>query len=450
MTVLDLTMTSSALGDIQRSLHSSLEKGSLVISAYATAELVTLSLSAYLTRIFRPRAYLAVLVSCFVAGSLMVANSWSFESLLVARVVQGAASGAIMPFAYYLIVVLMQGREHPRAISTFSFMATGAAVLGPLLCIALTHWWSWRALYYVSVPVGALAIWLAAPGLSRVPVRGSAHGRRVSLTSVVAAVIGLYCAQYALDSGNGRGWLASPIVILAAVTAVVMLAALVVNELRTRHPLVDLRLLRHVPLLRTCSFNFVVGAAVYASYFLIPYYLTTEGYPVDRVAAVSLYGGLVQLVVWLALPAFLRHVDMHLVSVTGAAIFAVAALVPFLAGASPSEAQIIGAQVARSVGAGLLLAALGLMVTRSLTPAAAPSGSLLFNIARSLGGAIGAAACAAFVVIRETHYRATGAASRAMALHDTFAAAFLILALLGVAFLVAYALRGRDPRGQLA
>ncbi|MEN3308466.1 MAG: transporter, family, multidrug resistance protein [Micromonosporaceae bacterium] len=458
MTVLDLTMTSSALGSIQHSLHASLDKGALVISAYATAELVTLALSAYLTRVFPPRTYLILLVSCFVAGSLLSANAWSFESLLVARVVQGMASGAIMPFAYYLIVVLMRGREHPKAISAFSLIVTGSAVLGPVLCITLAGWYSWRALYYVCIPIGAFALWLAVPGLRDRPAGSPRLGRRVSLMSVGAAVLALYCTQYVFDSGNNRGWFASPVVSVAAGAAVAMLAVFVVNELRTRHPLVDLRLLRHVPFLLTCAFNVAVGAAVYASYFLIPYYLTTLGYSVSRIGTVALYGGVVLLAVSLALPVLLRHVDVYLVSVTGAAIFAMSALVPFLAGDSPTDSEIIASQVARSVGAGLVLASLGLMVTRALTSAAAPSGSLLFNISRSLGGSIGAASCAAFVVFRETrHSAALGRdtagphlvdAGRMMALHDTFAMAFIVLALLTLGFVTASAVRrARHRRG---
>jgi len=167
MTVMDLIMTSTALGSIQETLHASLAKGALVISVYATAELVTLSLSAYLTRLFRPETYLVLLVCCFVGGSLLSANAWSFESLLVARVVQGAASGAIMPFAYYLVVVLMRGREQPKAIAVFSLTVASTGVLGPVLCITLVGWFGWRALYYVSVPEGLLVVALAWPGCGR-------------------------------------------------------------------------------------------------------------------------------------------------------------------------------------------------------------------------------------------------------------------------------------------
>ena len=446
MTVLDLTMTSTALGSIQAGVGAPLEKGALVISAYATAELVALALSAYLTRVFAPRTYLVGLVAVFVAGSLLAANSWSFESLLLARVVQGAASGAIMPFAYYLLVVLMRGSEKPKAISAFSLIVTGSAVLGPVLCITIAEWVSWRTLYYVSVPVAALALWLALPGLRTVPAGRPTLDRRVSLLSVAAAVVGLYCVQYTLDSGNARGWFSSPVVTLTAAAAAVTLAVFVVTELRTRRPLVDLRLLRRPPFSLTCTYNVVAGTAVYASFFVIPYYLTTQGYSVRDVGTVTLVGGVVQLAVSLSLPVLLRRVDANLVAAFGAAVFGVAALLPFLAGDSPTGAEIVAAMIARSVGGGLVLAALGLMVTRSVAVADAPSGSLLFNMARSLGGSVGAAACAAFVVLRETRHRQGGAgdAARDLALHDTFAAALLLLASLTGAFLLAYALRPRD------
>lgn len=458
MTVMDLTMTSAALGSIQHTLNASLAKGALVISANVTAELITLSMSAYLTRAFRPRMYMIVMISCFVGGALLTANAWSFESLLVARVIQGAASGLIMPFAYYLIVAMMDRQEQPKAIAAFSFTVTAAGVLGPVLCITLADWYGWRALYYVSVPVAALALWLALPGLRTTPGGSSRLGRRASLVSIGAAVVGLFCVQYILDVDNVRGWLSSPVLWLAAGTAVATLILFVANELRTRHPLVDLRLLRQGPFTFSCAFNFLAGAAVYASFFMIPYYLTTHGYSVAQVGTVALYGGVAQLAISLTLPLLLRRVDVYLVSAAGALLFSVSALVVFLAGDSPGNGEIVGAQVARSVGAGLLLAALGLMATRALSANAASSGSLLFNIARSLGGSIGTACCAAFVVFRAAHYDATlpvadapqaGHASRIMALHDTFASAFVVLALLAAILMLGYALRSlRARRGQ--
>ncbi|WP_424892533.1 MFS transporter [Streptomyces sp. XH2] len=456
MTVLDLAMTSTVLGSIQETMGEPLAKGALVISAYATAELITLSLSAFLTRVFPARTYLVLLVCLFVAGALLSACAWSFESLLVARVVQGAASGAIMPFAYYAIVVLLPGDKHPKAISTFSILVTGSYVLAPVLCITLGEWISWRALYCVAAPAGALGLWLALPGLRHMRTDASPLGRKVNAVGVAAAVVGLGCTQYALDTGQERRWFSSAVVTLAVGAALVAAVLFVVTELRSRHPLVDLRLLRLRPFLTSCVFNVVGGVAVYSSYVLIPVYLTTLGFSAADIATVSLYGGTVQLAIALGLPLLLRRIDTYLVSCTGALMFATAALLPFLAGSSPPYVVIVIALMCRSVGSGLLLAALGLMATRALSAHQAASGSLLFNMARSLGGSVGAAGCAAFLTIREAyHAAATGPdgaddAGRSLALHDVFAVAFAILLLLALSLVAGYALRRiRERRAAL-
>ncbi|MEV4505208.1 MFS transporter [Streptomyces klenkii] len=450
MTVLDLAMTSTVLGSIQESMDEPLAKGALVISAYATAELITLSLSAFLTRVFPARTYLVLLVCLFVGGALLSACAWSFESLLVARVVQGAASGAIMPFAYYAIVVLLPGDKHPKAISTFSILVTGSYVLAPVLCITLGEWAGWRALYCVAAPVGALGLWLALPGLRQMRTEASPLGRRVNAVGAGAAVVGLGCTQYALDTGQERGWFSSAVVTLTVGAAIVAAVLFVVTELRSRHPLVDLRLLRLRPFLAGCVFNVVGGVAVYSSYVLIPVYLTTLGFSAADIATVSLYGGTVQLAIALGLPLFLRRIDTYLVSCTGALLFATAALLPFLAGSSPPYVLIVIALMCRSVGSGLLLAALGLMATRALSASRAASGSLLFNMARSLGGSVGAAGCAAFLTIRQAYHAhaaglpaadGAGRSVRSLALHDVFAVAFAILLLLALSLVAGYALR---------
>lgn len=453
MTVLDLSMTSTALGSIQDGVHASLGKGSLLISAYATAELITLSLSAYLTRAMRPRTYLVLLVCLFVVGALLSASAWSFESLLVARLVQGAASGAIMPFAYYAIVVLLPPDEHPKAISTFSITVTGSYVLAPILCITVGEWISWRALYCVAAPVGAFALWLALPGLRAMRPDESRLGHRVDVVSVGAVVVALFCTQYTLDTGQDRGWFSSAVVTVGAVTAVVALALFVWSELRSRNPLVDLRLLRLRPFLASCVFNVVAGGAVYSSLVLIPLYLTTLGFSTGEIGTVSLYGGTVQLAIALGLPVVLRRVDTFLVTFAGAGVFGIAALLPFLAGPTPPYAVIVLALMARSVGAGLLLAALGLMATRALGANQASSGSLLFNMARSLGGSVGAALCAAFLAIRQAYHAGatrTAGEARTSALHDVLGVAFTILLLLALTLLGGYTLRRLGARGAVS
>lgn len=448
VTVLDLALTSTALGSMLQSVGAPLDEGALVISASASAELVTLALSAYATRIVPPRRYLTLLVLLFAAGSLLTAGAWSLESLLMARVLQGAASGAIMPFAYYAIVVMLPRREHPAAISVFSTAVTATYVLGPLLSITLAEWLTWRALYWVALPAGLVALALALPGLRDVPEADRERGRRVSAVSIGGVVVGLFLLQYTLDTGGERGWFGSIWVWLTAVAAVASLGLFVRNELRTRSPLVDLRLLRPSAFSLSCGYNVVAGAAVYSSYFLIPFTLTGLGFSVAEIGAVSVYGAAVQLVVSLFLPVLLRRVDAHLVSLLGAVVLAAGALVPLCAGPDPGRAEIIGALVARSVGAGLLLASLGLMVTRTLAPEQAPSGSLLFNMARSLGGAVGTSLCVAFLLLREAvHVDAPGDRSaRAMALQDVFAVAVVALALLALVFLVAYVRQERGAR----
>lgn len=444
MTVLDLSMTSTALGSIQEGLHTSLAKGPLVISAYATAELVALALSAYLTRAMRPSTYLVVLTALFVVGALLAANAWSFESLLVARVVQGAASGAIMPFAYYVIVVLLPGDEHPKAISAFSISVACTYVLAPILCVTLGQWISWRALYCVAAPAGALALWLALPGLREMRTDASPLGSKVNLVSAAAVVVGLVGIQWALDSGQGRGWFASTAISLAVGVAVVAFAVFLRSELRGRNPLVDLRLLRLRPFLASCVFNVFAGGAIYSSMLLIPLYLTTLGYSIGGIGTISLYAGALQLAVTFGLPVALRWVNVLLVACAGTCLLALSALLPALVGPAPPYAVIVTALMARAAGSSVLLASLGLMATRALGPTQASSGSLLFNMSRSLGGSVGAALCAAFLAVREAHHLEAKGASmsattgRYLGLHDVFAVAFVILAVLGIALLISF------------
>jgi DHA2 family multidrug resistance protein len=457
MSIMDMQITNAAIGPLQAAMHAPLADGSWISSAYLIAEIVTLPLTAWFSRLLGFKRYAALFSLLFMLASVLCAQAWSFESLIAFRVLQGIAGGALMPLAYSLIMTKLPNTEHGKAMSLFGAMVTLAPTLGPLIAGVLTDRYGWPSIFYINLPIGVVALALMMNGL-RDDRPDPAVRARIDLVSLVAIVAGLGCLQYVLEEGQPLGWFSSPLIICLSVIAVVALYGFVVRQWRAEHPLVVLTLLRNRQLLIACAANVTTGAAIFGTYFLVPYMLIAlQQYTPSDISLVILYGGAVQLSILAFLPRILRRYHVYAVVTLGAALSCCSALVWSRAAVDFSYEWVVGAQLLRGLGFTMMLTPLGVLATTATSKSDAPSSSILFNISRSLGGAIGVALLTAMIAARRQVYLdAPGRqgiafdsldhGSLALAFRDTFALTALLLAVMAAGFVILSARRLHSAR----
>lgn len=459
MSIMDMQITSAAIGPLQAAMHASLADGSWISSAYLIAEIVTLPLTGLLSRLLGFKRYAAFFTLLFMLASALCAQAWNFESLIVFRVLQGTAGGALMPFAYSLIMTKLPNSEHGKASSLFGATVTLAPTLGPLIAGVLTDRYGWPSIFYINLPIGMLALALMMSGLR--DDKPDAKVRvRIDVISLVAVVAGLGCLQYVLEEGQRRGWFSSSLIVCLSAIAVIALYGFVVRQWRTAHPLVALTLLRDRQLLIACAANVMTGAAVFGTYFLVPYMLIElRQYTPSDISLVILYGGAVQLLILGFLPRIMKRHHAYVLVTLGAALSCGSALVWAHATTNFSYEWVVGAQMLRGLGFTMILTPLGVLATTATSKSDAPSSSILFNIARSLGGAIGVALLTAMTAIRkDAYFNAPGLPgvpldrlnheSFALAFRDTFALTAVCLAVMALVFAALNASRLNSARKQ--
>ena len=240
MLLLDVTIVNVALPDIQRAFSASLEDLQWVIDAYAlTLAALLLTAGSVADRVGRRRVF-AVGITVFTVGSLLCGSATGVTFLSLARAVQGVG-GAIM-FATSLALLAQAFRPAERGVAFGVFGAvTGVAVaVGPVLGGVITSSLSWRWIFFVNLPVGllALAVTLLRVDESRAPVpsRPDWAGFATFSVALSALVFGLIRSQ-------NDGW-TSATVLGSLGTAAVLLAVFVRVEASSRHPMLDLGLLR--------------------------------------------------------------------------------------------------------------------------------------------------------------------------------------------------------------
>jgi EmrB/QacA subfamily drug resistance transporter len=266
MLLLDITVVNTALPDIQEDLNSSFTDLQWVVDAYAlTLAAFTLSAGSLADRLGRRRVFVTGL-AIFTLASLACALAPSATALNIARAVQGVGGAVMFAVSLALIAQEFHGREMGTATGLYGATIGGAVAIGPLVGGALTEWLGWEYIFFLNVPIGIAAIYLA---LRQVRETRDPNARGVDWPGTITFSGALLCLVLALLRGNDEGW-DSTVILLLFAGAAVLFAAFFIAQTRVREPMLPLSLFR-IP-----SFTGVqLGAfAIAGSQFALFLYLT--------------------------------------------------------------------------------------------------------------------------------------------------------------------------------
>ena len=189
--------------------------------------------------------------------------------LNAARALQGAGGAAMFATALALLAQSFQGADRGTAFGAWGATTGGAVAIGPLLGGVLTDWIGWESIFFINVPIGALALWatFARVGESRDPSAG-----RVDVPGTVLFSAALFCLVFALIRGNPEGWSSTPIVVLLVASAVLLLAFVAV-ERTSASPMLDLALFRKPAFVGASIGAFALSAAMFAMFLYLTLYI---------------------------------------------------------------------------------------------------------------------------------------------------------------------------------
>jgi EmrB/QacA subfamily drug resistance transporter len=241
LSALEQTIVAPALPAIGKSL-ANLDDLSWVVTAYLIAATAATPLFGKLTDIHGRRTIMLLSIGIFIVGSLACALASSMWVLIVGRVLQGIGGGGLIPIAQTIIADLLTPRERPIAQSYTSVVFMSASILGPVLGGLLTDYLHWSFIFWINLPLGAVALVMTARALRRLPRHDRPHKLDIpGVTLMVAASVVLLLA---LDwGGTHYRWTSWQIISLIA-GAVMLWILFVARLLTAREPLIPLAILR--------------------------------------------------------------------------------------------------------------------------------------------------------------------------------------------------------------
>ena len=256
---MDVTIVNVALPAIQRDLHAGLAGLQWIMDAYTLVVASLLMLSGSISDRFGRRRIFQIGLSFFVAGSLLCSLAHTIGQLIAFRAVQGLGASMLNPVALSIIAnVFKDPKERGRAVGIWGAVGGISFALGPLLGGALTQTIGWRSIFWINIPIGILAVVLAA---IYIPESKAPRARAFDPVGQFLVFAALTTLTYAVIDGTHDGW-SSHIILGLFLTSAASIFAFLLYEPRRRDPLVDLRFFRSVPF----SSATVLGLCAFASF----------------------------------------------------------------------------------------------------------------------------------------------------------------------------------------
>jgi EmrB/QacA subfamily drug resistance transporter len=395
MIMLDNTVVNVALPSIQRDFDSSLSALEWTINAYTLTFAVLLVTGGRLGDIFGRRLVFLIGVVIFAVASATIGFAPSDEALVASRAVQGIGAALMMPATLSIITNAFPAHERGRAIGIWAGVSAIALAIGPLVGGWLTEDVSWRAIFFLNLPVaaGAIAVTLFAAHESR----DETVDRRVDYPGIVTLTVSLTALVLALVEGNAWGW-GSPEILGLFALSVVSLAGFVMVERRSPSPMVDFAFFRSRQFVGANAVAFMVTFAMFAMFFFMALYMQNILHYSPLEAGVRFLPS--TLVVMVAGPVAGRLTDRigpRWLMTAGLAIIAAALAWQSRVDVDSGYSLLLPGFIAMGLGIGLVMSPMSTAAMNAVdrTKAGVASGTL--SMFRMVGGTFGIAALGALV-----------------------------------------------------
>jgi EmrB/QacA subfamily drug resistance transporter len=442
LVVLDVTVMNVAIPHLSRAFEAPLPRLQWVSTAYTLALAAVLPTMAWAVgRWGGRRVYLGALV-VFVCGSLAAALAWNLGSLVAARVVQGVGGALVVPTAMALVMGVTPPGSRGRVLAILGVPVLIGPALGPVFAgWALDHL-SWRWIFLVNVPLGALAILTAARSL---PPSDDATRRRLDVPGLLLLPPGLAMLVLALATSGEHATAGRADVVVPLVLGLSLLAGFVAWSRRAAAPLLDLGLLRDPGLASTCAVLFLFCAAYFGSMFLVPlYYQVVRGESATVAGLLVVPSALATGTSMQIAGRLIDRVPARRVVICGLGLAATGfASFALLLGPSTPYAALVACLVVAGCGVGATTMPAMTAATRGLPGSDLAGATSLLNVSNQTASSFGFAATSVALATRFDAHTAT-AAGLARGVRDTY---LLPVLLLGLALLAAAVLLPRPTRG---
>ncbi|HEX2387544.1 MAG TPA: MFS transporter [Solirubrobacterales bacterium] len=389
MIMLDNTVMNVALPSIQKDLGASISSLEWVVNGYSLSFAVLLATGGRLGDILGRRRMFMTGVVLFALSSATAGLAPSTGALVASRVTQGVGAALMMPATLSIITNAFAPAERGRAIGTWAGVSALALALGPLLGGFLTEHVSWRAIFYLNIPVAAGAVVTALFAVRE--SRDETVGREIDWAGTAVLTAGLTAGVLALIEGNSWGWGSERVIALIA-GSIALLAAFAWLEGKVRAPIVQFEFLRNRNFFGALTVAFVISFAMLGMFFFMALYIQNIlGYSPLEAGVRFLPTTLVIMVVAPVAGRMTDRIGARVPIVAGLAIVAVSLFMQAQISDTSGYGPLLVPFILMGLGIGLTMSPMSTAAMNAVHVTKSGLASGLLSMSRMVGGTFGVA-----------------------------------------------------------
>jgi DHA2 family multidrug resistance protein len=399
MVVLDSSVANVALPHMAGSLSGSTDESTWVLTSYLVANAIMLPATGWIARRIGRKRLLMLSIIMFTLASVLCGMAVNMPTLIIARALQGIGGGGMQPLAQSILLESFPKHEHGKAMAAYGMGIVVAPVIGPTLGGWITDSYSWRWIFYINVPVGLLALFMANLYIEDPPYLRQKFKGAIDFLGFGLMAVWLGTMQLVLDKGQEADWFGSTWIRVTAALCVAAFVAFIVRETRTREPIVQLKVLLN----RTFSAGTLIAAmygfSLYGVTALLPLYLQTlMGYSaLDSGLAVS-PRGLGSMLAMFVVGMLVNRVNGLVLLAFGFIGFGYSTILLSHINLGISMWSVAGPNFLNGFAGGFIFVPLTTMTMGRLQKQEIGNASGIYNLMRNIGGSIGIATVTTFLV----------------------------------------------------
>lgn len=389
--LIDTSIVNVSLREISGSIGASTTEIAWTVTAYAISNVIMIPLSGMLGDLFGRRNYFTISIILFTVASLFCGLSTSLWTLVLWRFIQGIGGGALLTTSQTIIVEAYPPEKVSIANAIFGVGIILGPTFGPTLGGYLTDNFSWHWIFFINVPIGAVAAYLSWNFVKN--RHGARKPPRIDWAGIALLVIAVGSLQYILEEGSSKDWFDSGEIIIFTIISIIGFVGFIWREWTFRFAAVKIKLLQNWNLALGSVLNFVVGMVLLATVFVFPLFVQIGlGWTATKTGNFLIPGALASALSMAIVGRLLsRGYNAKAIMIVGAImVFFFAAIMSFSSPES-NESFFFWPFILRGLGIGFMLSPVMSLSLQGLKSSDISQGAGISNMIRQLGGAVGIA-----------------------------------------------------------
>ncbi|WP_340264882.1 DHA2 family efflux MFS transporter permease subunit [Sphingobium mellinum] len=387
MVVLDLTIANVSVPHIAGNMGISPDQGTWIITSYAVAEAIGVPLTGWLAQRFGAVRVFTMAMMGFGVFSLLCGLSMTLGMIVVCRVGQGLCGGPIMPMSQTLMIRIFPPEQRGRMMGLWAMTTMLGPAAGPIVGGYISDSWSWHWIFFINLPIAVLCIFAALTLLR--PVETERRKLPIDFVGLGLLIFWIGCLQVVLDLGRDHDWLADPMILALAVMAGIGFCVFLIWELTEEHPIVDLKVFRHIGFTSGVLTLALCFGAYFAGIVMIPQWLQISmGYTAQQAGLVTAFTSITAITTAALAARLMTKVDVRFMISGGALWLGMATLARARWTSTADFWTLATPQIVQGFAMSFLMIPLTTLTLSSVRPEETASAAGMQNFLRTMAIAI--------------------------------------------------------------